>query len=432
MKISPRIIAPVLLAAICAGGLLAFLWWELTKSTAGIGGNILPTSQRIQTTNSIDHLPLDTEDTALLHLRQGEVYLLRGDLPDAEGAFENAVKEGGGLTALRKLASVQLQRRDIKATESTMKKMKSAGAKPEDILLLESIILLRTGELVEARSVLEAAQDSPQKHYSLALLAIIEGNHEAALQELEITAADWDPVLRSYARTIQAAYEEFALFPEGSDAHLITLLSRGLAQVQECELALPLLVQVTAREDSYRDAWIVQGYCELASERFTQALASLEHAYTIDPQKPEIQYFLARAYAALGEYQNAITFFEYALTNGFEPQSEVRRLIARYALEIGNAALALDQYKAMTELPDASIESFEGYITAALALGKPSEAQLKAAEAVEKWPEDARAYVLLGTVAAELGNTDDAKAAFEKALSINPNVPGIAEKLNAL
>lgn len=417
----------------CAGFLIAFLWWQITQSTLQLGGQeFVDTDLLGAPVPIINTIPMDHGDASLLHLRQGDIFALRGEWSEAEEQYQKAVKSEGGLVALRKLAKAQLQRRDIKGIRSTVKQMKSAGARPEDILLIEVIIQLRSGELVEAKKVLDSAEDSPQKHYGLALLALIQGSHDRAMQELALTTNGWDPVLRSYARTLQAAYDEFALFPSGTDIHLITLLSRALAQVQECELALPLLIQVTSSKEDYRDAWVVQGYCELTSERPEQALASLEQAYSLDPQKPEIQYFLARSYAALHEYQNAITFFEYALTNGFAPQGEVRRLIARYALEIGNAGLALDQYDALTNDPDATFESFQGYVAAAAALGQAEAALAKAKLATEKWPDNARSFELLGTIAAQLEKTSEAKAAWQKALEMNPSLPGVKEKLLAL
>ena len=433
MKIPTRVIAPVLLAAVCAGLLLAFLWWQLTQSTLQLNTDEFVDTELLGTDIvTISEEPIDTADLSLMHLRQGDIYALRGEWAAAEEQYEESVKAGGGLPSLRKLAQTQMQRRDMKGVRSTLKKMKAEGARAEDVLLLEVIIQLRSGELIEAQKVLETAEDSPQKHYGLSLLAIIQGNHQRAIEELALTANGWDPVLRSYARTLQAAYDEFALFPKGSDIHLITLLSRALAQVQECELALPLLIQVTTVKDDYRDAWVVQGYCELTTERYEQSLSSLEHAYSLDPQKPEIQYFLARAYAALGEYQNAITFFEYALSNGFMPQNEVRRLIARYALEIDSPNLALEQYEAITNDPNADLEAFEGYVTAAISLGHADDALDKAEFAAKKWPDDARAHELHGTVAAQMGKTKAAKKAFEKALKINPDLPGVLEKLNAL
>lgn len=411
---------------------MAFLWWQLTQSTLLNAY----TTEKAPTLGVSPIVFTDepelTGDVSLLHVRQGDIFALRGQWKEAQEEYQKAVDADGGLTALRKLAQAQLQRRDMRAVQSTLKAMKQEGARAEDILLLETIIDLRTGELVKARSVLEAADDSPQKHYGLALLAMIQGNHEAAATELDAVINGWDPVLRSYARTLASAYEEFALFPEGSQLHLTTLLSRALAQVQECELALPLLVQVTGVQGDYRDAWIVQGYCELISERSQQAVASLEHAYSLDPQKPEIQYFLARAYADVGQYQNAITFFEYALTNGFVPENEVRRLIAQNALELGNAGLALDQYEALTTTEDATLEIYEGYVSAAAALGRPEEALTKAVEATEKWPEDARAFALLGNTALQIGNNDEAKAAFEQALKLNPELLSAQEKLKQL
>jgi len=433
MKIPNRIIAPVLLASMCAGLLMAFLWWQLTQSTLKLSGiQSIDTDMLGIPVPIISDIPIDSGDASLLYLRQGDIYALRGEWSEAQEQYEKSVDSGGGLAALRKLAQAQMQRRDMKGIRSTLKQLKSAGARPEDVLLLEVIIQLRAGELVDARKVLDSAEDSPQKHYGLSLLAIIQGSHERAIQELKLTINGWDPVLRSYARTLNASYDEFALFPNGSDIHLITLISRALAQVQECELALPLLIQVTTSKDDYRDAWVVQGYCELTTARPEQALASLEQAYSLDPQKPEIQYFLARSYAALHEYQNAITFFEYALTNGFIPQGEVRRLIARYALEIGNAGLALDQYEALTNDPKATFESYQGYVTAAAALGQAEEALVKAKLATEKWPDNARSYALLGTVAVQLDRKAEAKAAFEKALEMNPSLPGVKEKLLAL
>ncbi len=430
MKIPARILAPILLACACAGALIVFLWWQLSQSAALLNkpqttatGSYIPDPIAF-----IDNTPLVTGDVALIHLRQGDLLSLRGEWTEAEEEYRQSVEAGGGLPALRKLAQAQLQRRDMDGLADTVKDLKNAGARPEDLLLLESIVNLRTGELVAAEELLTTAADSPQKHYGLALLALVQGDHAKTQQELAFVTNGWDPVLRSYAKILQAAYEEFVLFPESTNDHLITLLSRSLAEVQECELAIPLLLQVTQRNNDYRDAWIVQGYCELTTERPEQALASLEHAYNLDPQKPEIQYFLARAYGKMREYQNAITFLEYAIANGFEPQVEVRRLIAQFALQIGNAGLALEQYGLLTESEAATYDMFEGYIAASLALGKPEEAHAKAVLATQRWTEDARTFDLLAETLLRLDRKDEAKIANDTALGLDPNLPSAMKR----
>ncbi|MBI3331485.1 tetratricopeptide repeat protein [Candidatus Peregrinibacteria bacterium] len=434
MKIPPRILVPVVSAVLIAGGLVGFLWLRLSDSAERLRDElrqVIDLSGDAAETFVTD-APIDRSDRALLHLRQGDLFAIQGQWAKAQEEYEQSVDAGGGIAALRKLAQAQLQRRNIGGVRTTIRRLRQEGARPEDLLLLESVVDLRTGELQKARQLLTGAQDSPQKHYGLALLAIIEGTHDQAKTELALTMSGWDPLLRAYARTLQSAYDEFDLFPESQELHLITLLSRALAQVQECELALPLLVQVIREQDDYRDAWIVQGYCELVTERFEQSLASLERAYAIDPEKPEVQYFLGRAHAALGDHQNAVTFFTYAQQNGFKPEKEVRRLIAEQATELGNADLALEQYQALADRLDADRDAYIKLVTLQMTLDKNDEAYATALKAVAKWPDEASIQELLGSAAEANGNEDVARAAYEKALQLDPTLVGARERLQGL
>ncbi len=427
----------MLLALICAGALIGMLWWQLKESAFRMEDATRTTKNTtdlpLRPVAPTDLTPLPSDgDAAIVHLRQGDLLALRGEWTEAQQEYELAVQAGGELPALRKLAQAQLQRRDMDGVRKTIGKMKDAGAKSEDLLLLESIVHLRTGELVKAREVLEAGGDSPQQHYGLGLLSVIEGSHERARQELAIVMNGWEPVLRANARTLQAAYDEFALFPESPEIHLVTLLSRALAQVQECELALPLLNQVTLEQADYRDAWIVQGYCELATERPEQSIASLEQAYQLDPQKPETQYFLGRAYAASGDALNAITFLEYALANGFQPETDVRRELAAQALQSGRGEVALEQYSVLAQREDAPLETFQQLAQTSLALAQNERAVLAGKAAVEKFPESAPASLLLGNILAATGDKDGAKAAYERALQLDPFLVEADKKLKEL
>lgn len=434
MKIPARILVPILSAVLVAAAVVGVLWFRLSDSAERLKQELKKVIQLPEenVATFVTEAPIDRSDRALLHLRQGDLFAIQGEWAKAQTEYEQSVDAGGGVAALRKLAQAQMQRRNINDVRATLKRLRQEGAKSEDLLLLESIVNLRTGELQKAREMLTNAPDSPQKHYGMALLSIIEGSHDQAKSELALTMSGWDPLLRTYARTLQSAYDEFALFPESQELHLITLISRSLAQVQECELALPLLVQVIREQDDYRDAWIVQGYCELVTERFEQSLASLERAYAIDPEKPEVQYFIGRAHAALGDHQNAVTFFSYALKNGFKPEKEVRRLIAEQATELGDAELALEQYEMLAGKPDADTQAFAQLITLQLTLDKNEDAYVTALKAVAKWPEEAEVQELLGWAAQENGKKEEAKAAYEKALQIDPNLTSARERLQKL
>src|SRR3989344_5707822 len=381
MPLSSRVTVPIVSALLTVAVIAVLLFWQLESTRAKLSTFFGNGSGNIVASVIVPTTSIDTGDATLMHLRKGDLLGLRGEWTDALAEYKLAVNAGGGTSALRKQAQAELQLRDFRAVTATLDQLKRAGESSENILLLESIIYLDTGELEKASAILTAADDSPQKHYGLSLLAIARGDHETARKELTLVVNGLEPVLRSYGKTLQGAYEEYALFPESPSIHLLTLLSRALADVQQCELALPLLSQVTREQDDYRDAWMVQGFCELTTSRFTEALASLERAYQLDPEKPETQYFLGRAYAAQGDHGNALTFLQYALQNGFAPETEVRRMIAREALASGNIALALEQQDGLTRLSDASIDTYTDYVTTAISAGKKAEALVKAQEA---------------------------------------------------
>lgn len=429
-----RVLFPIVGAALCAAAVLGLVWWQITdaqnKLRADLINKPLPDTPIDQLDRTVE--VEDTGDQVLLHLRQGDVLSLQGDWAAAEVEYKAAVDLDGGLPALRKLAQAQLQRRDMKGAAESIDRLKASGARGEDILLLEVIVALRSGEVVRAKELLSGALDSPQKHYGLGLLAVIQGDHENVKKEFNLVLAGWDPTLRAYARTFLAAYDEFALFPESRPIHLQTLLARALAQVQECELALPLLAQVVAEQNDYRDAWTVQGFCELTTERKQEALASFTKAYELDPEKPEIQYFLGRTYLALQDWKNAETFLSYALQNGFVPAKEVRKHLVRAALGTENVALALDQLKSLITEADADIETFSQAVTLLIQLGQPQEALSVSEKAVEKWPTSARTYDLRGWTKIELGKTDEAKIDLEQALKIDPTLQSARERYGKL
>ena len=94
--------------------------------------------------------------------------------------------------------------------------------------------------------------------------------------------------------------------------------------------------------------------------------------------------------------------------------------------------MALDQYDALTESDTATLDMFDGYISAALSLGKTQEAYTKATAAVTRWPEDAVSYEMLANVAIALGKKDEAKNALQKAIDIDPTRESAKQKLQSL
>src|SRR3989338_1568399 len=204
MPLSPRIVVPVGCAVLAAATLTGILVWNVSGTQALLLKEwSMPLPGLPQSENTGNDTSLEgSGDESLLELRKGDIAMLRGELATAVTHYEAAVAANGGLPALRKLAQAQLQRRDIRGARASLDTLRRGGARQEDLLLLESIIHARTGEVAKAQSLLMAAEDSPQKHYGLALLMIIAGNHTGAEEELTLVTTGWEPVLRSYARTL--------------------------------------------------------------------------------------------------------------------------------------------------------------------------------------------------------------------------------------
>ncbi|MBI1813337.1 tetratricopeptide repeat protein [Candidatus Peregrinibacteria bacterium] len=436
MKLRARIVVPVLAALAVAVSLMTFLRWQVVSTADSLRRTIERQAQTTGAPSAANAPKSDAtaieSDQALLHLHKGDVLALQGDWPSAEAEYQQAAHAQGGIPALKKLAQAELQRREFTAAQTTLVTLGQQGARSEDLLLLQILMALHRGDRTTVQTLLNQAAESPQKHYGAALLAIVQGRSDDAKTELQAVENGWEPGLREYARTLRGAYDEYALFPESKEIHLQTLLARALAQAQECELALPMLTSVVHQADDYRDAWIVKGFCELTMERPSDALASLERAYALDPEKPETQYFLGRSYAALKDGKNAMTFFEYALKNGFTPEKEVRRALAAEAQEAGDAALALEQEQAMMQASDAELADFEGFISLALAAGKHDDAFAAAQQAAKKWPDSAEAQELYGLTAQAANHREEAIAALRHALELDPTRQRSADALKKM
>lgn len=422
---SSRVKLPAVLAIVVIIVIGCFFYWQLTQSIGAIEGAFQalrnPGPRSLRSMNAAPDVALAAESQALLLLRQGELLELKGEWSEAQKKFAESVEAGGGVSALRRLAQIQMQRRDFGGAAPSVAALSRQTGDTAEIVLLQGLLELRSGRLNEAKRVFSRKSETPDSAYGLALVAIAEGDHEDAKILLARAGEASDPTLRSAANALLGAYSEFALFVDGRDEHLATLLSRALAQVSECETALPLLKRVTTLSDEYRDAWVVKGYCEFTSERWSEALASLERAYAIDPEKPEIQYFLARTYHAIGDPKNAVTFLKYAVLNGFTPEVEARELLADYALAFGDSALALEQYQKLTDLPSGRVSAFDEYITLAVETStRLSDANLAAKRALKKWPDDPTVLSLAALAAHANGHQQDAEQYLRSALAIDP------------
>ena len=371
------------------------------------------------------------QSLALAALRQGEILEMRGQLGKAEERYRASVDAGGGVLALRRLMHLELQRENFDGAAETIRALRRTDPESPDALFAEAMLALARGLPEEATHVIQRSNDLPITALAQVLIAIDRGDHDAARAALAQAVGSDNPDVRAEAQVIEKAYREFDLFPGGQSIHRQTLLARALAEIGQCSIAQRLLEPVLQEQSSYRDAWIVRGFCALASDKPAQALTALEQAYSLDPSKPETQYFLARTHAALGDPQNAVTFLQYAIINGFEPLRDARILLAEYAQELGNIDLALEQRRLLIE--GGSLADLRSYVELAISVPAHTAEGYKAAEeGTHRWPDDASAFALTAKAALAAGMMTEAKNAAAAALALdahNADALALQEKM---
>ena len=106
MRLPARIVVPVAAALLVVGGFIALLFTQLEGTRAMLSQQL---TMALGSGSLADYMPTvqitpDSGEESLINLRRGDMYALRGQWAEAGKEYQNAVDEGGGLTALRKLA----------------------------------------------------------------------------------------------------------------------------------------------------------------------------------------------------------------------------------------------------------------------------------------------------------------------------------------
>ena len=312
-----------------------------------------------KTGDSKEAIPVSAE----ILLGQAERERSRGNARAAILLYEKALERGGELPVMQRLFDTALLVSDTEKAESVMGLLSFRGVPDLTLEALRGQVLLRKGKLDEARTLFAAEPNRSEYRYGLTLTSILEGNHGEAKEHLAVLGTSNDPAMAHAARVIMGAYDEFALFEDGSESHLQTLLARSLGQIGEWPAAATLLTNVVSGDPDYRDAQILLGYSLFMMDAPENAFLALEQAYRIDPEKAETQYFLGLTHRRLGHSDEALTFLSHALQNGFVPKRPLREELAELSVERGAYEEAIGQYRAIVDEGEADVIIYRKLIT---------------------------------------------------------------------
>ena len=180
-------------------------------------------------------------------------------------------------------------------------------------------------------------------HYRLGLLLTLT-DPDRALSEL-INASQLDPQLDAPVETLRSALNVASL--NDSPSMRLVLAGRGLALVQEWELARVAFESAVEADGKNAEAWAWLG--EAKQQAAQDGSAELDRAYQLNPNSSTVRGLRGLYFQRTGNFLNALTEFQTAaLLDDKNPTWQVS--IGEIYSKLGDLIRALQAYQAATAL----------------------------------------------------------------------------------
>jgi uncharacterized protein (TIGR03032 family) len=192
-----------------------------------------------------------------------------------------------------------------------------------------------------------------------------------------------------------------------------------LGQTGQLDRAATLCQQILQRYPQTAQAWHLLGLCSLQQGQHAVALAHLEKAIALEPNKAEFHNHAGVVHYQLGNFEAGISCYQQALV--LQPQSiDTRYNLALGLQKLGRLDEAIQEYRQL-------IAQQPHHAPALYQLGNIFQQQDRFVEAIAHYrqtiaiqPQHAQAWYSLGVALQAQGEATNALAAYQQALTINP------------
>jgi tetratricopeptide (TPR) repeat protein len=301
-------------------------------------------------------------------------YLSAGRLAEAEAAYREALKLEDGVTANRALAVFYMSTNRQREAEAPFRRAAELSKDPRSIVVLADYFISQR-RFDEALPILDTLASQPGS------FAVVSGRR--AVIEYELGRRD-----KAYA----------------------------------------LLDEVSLKEPRNADAFVTKARWLLLEKKPNDALAAAQEAVKLEPQAWDALELVGAAHAALGAVEESFTAYTEALR--LNPRA-VNALVALSELSVlrGNMGAAVRFAEdARRNRPDSGRAQY-ALVRALLAERSHQRARVELAPLVKAMPDAAPTHLLLAQVNLAEGNLAAARAAFERALAIEPTSSEAVEGL---
>lgn len=350
----------------------------------------------------------------------GDAYAALGDTEQALAAWETAWQEGLRTPiVLNRLAVAYEAQGDYAQAVAVLDTLlqeqpdNAVGHYRRGLLLLNS-------NLREAKtSLLTAARLSSElAPFADVMVQTIDASQTTDDRALQLAGLGFGLVnIGEYGLATTLLEESIALNPNLAAAHAYL----GLAVSRQGGDGLPYFEDAVALAPESPLAHSLLGVYWREQGDLDQALGALQTAVNLDPINPALNTELGDVYLALGDLPNAEVWYSNAAR--LEPQNVIyATLLAEfyltndYLIETGYEWAA----RAVQLGPNAAAAN-DIYGYSLWLQARDAEAQAVLNYALELDPERATTYYHLGLVLAELGQYDDARNSYERAIALDPD-----------
>jgi len=287
----------------------------------------------------------------------------------------------------------------------------------------------------EYKRLVQANDKDWQSWHGLAVVYLVQGRYEDAIgvldRVLKNNPKDWEGlalkgrILLDRGQTAEAIpllQQSHKIHPEAPEpAFDLARAYIGQGKLTDAQSALHDVMKVDAK---FPGALILLAALNLEGGRVDQALQNLKEDEAREPASIQRSFLLSQAYAAKGDYHSAESQLQ-SLLGG--PGSPGQKSVILQSL--ASIKLAQKQFTEAANVASAALDASPRLPTALYVLGMSYVEQKQPDKGIEalksrldKVPDWAQGYQVLGQVAQRAGRVPVALDAFNKALSIDPKL----------
>jgi tetratricopeptide (TPR) repeat protein len=381
----------------------------------------------------------DFADSPKFQIALGTLYLRKGDLIAAERAFKEAVsKDPKSVEAHTALGNLYVAKRDADQAEAEFKA--AADLAPfgsmERVRLADLYLLIRKPDL--AKNVLqETVTKAPEflpAWQRTAQIALAEGRYDDALKALDPlfkkNQNDQEArllrgrILLAQGKTDDAVREFQAILQLNPSAVQARIqLAKSYTQSGDVLKAKGELKEALTADPNSSEAGLILSELEIKTGEFQQAIGQLKGIIQNQPKLPLAHVLLGSAYFGKEDYDEAADSFREAIA--LAPKEPGGPYMLGQVLQAsGKIAEARKQYEAAVVLAPAFADPLARLVALDFVDKKPDQAIDRIKLQISLAPQAATLHYLLGEALVTKGDADGAESAFNKAIEIEPRLPG--------